>query len=802
MFNLAAAAQVAGLAAASAVNSSQTPIAPPPGFPGSSVAAGAGGPVGPPGFPSPHHAMFRFFPTPPTQPGGPNAAFITAAFPAAFQTRQKTRELKQCLICGDGASGLHYGIISCEGCKGFFKRSITNKKMYKCHGGAGPTATSHAGGGVQGGGGHCVMTRRQRNRCQYCRLYKCLSSGMNRKAIREDGMPGGRNKTVGPTNLSEKEIMRIMTGEAFLDKDWDCPPTPPSASTTTSSGTQPPSPASSTTDSPIATSSQQVNNNNNNNNPRQEQTQQQNSSQESQIASSHKVKLSPVAESHNSSLLKRTQIEISPTRTELDNGAFPSVPSHEHQQLTSNLLSPQMPTSIGTNITLANSTSAPFGFNGLFPPSGFPSFPRIPNPASDSVQSFNFTNPAAAATLNMHNHLRNTNNLFYNSNAATAANWHSLLASTSLARNFYNYQSLFPNSAARGLPSILPPLPQLPSFLASTAQQNSTAAAATFSNHLHSFAQPPVSKRARLELDDSDPRITEITPNADDKTSPTSTGGKFSPVANEHKIAKHENAFDNMELVPDLLLFQELSQKLMSVFEKIQSAEIGFPELSSVLNLIVKLQNEWISKFPEFEDCSFSSFGEASWIETMTFCAIQEPSVVDRLVALAHNPKLTDLLVQSCPNLSVVVESMKRCAHKFSQLQMSGTEVKLCKLVNIVHKSIESVSSASEDDVTNNQDETKQDLDNLHNAVVAKLQSVTCSAINPPTRFSQVLQLNYEVKSLSDKIHSTFHQFHQNSTSTSPDDSPMTSQIVQLFFTILLKSNSFNAENNNNSEAI
>ena len=93
----------------------------------------------------------------------------------------ETRELKQCLICGDGASGLHYGIISCEGCKGFFKRSITNKKMYKCHGGAGPTATSHAGGGVQGGGGHCVMTRRQRNRCQYCRLYKCLSSGMNRK---------------------------------------------------------------------------------------------------------------------------------------------------------------------------------------------------------------------------------------------------------------------------------------------------------------------------------------------------------------------------------------------------------------------------------------------------------------------------------------------------------------------------------------------------------------------------------------------------------------------------------------------
>lgn len=71
---------------------------------------------------------------------------------------------RTCLICGDRATGLHYGIISCEGCKGFFKRSICNKRVYRCSRDK-----------------NCEMSRKQRNRCQYCRLLKCLQMGMNRK---------------------------------------------------------------------------------------------------------------------------------------------------------------------------------------------------------------------------------------------------------------------------------------------------------------------------------------------------------------------------------------------------------------------------------------------------------------------------------------------------------------------------------------------------------------------------------------------------------------------------------------------
>uniref|UniRef100_A0A914Z5R3 Nuclear receptor domain-containing protein n=1 Tax=Panagrolaimus superbus TaxID=310955 RepID=A0A914Z5R3_9BILA len=37
-----------------------------------------------------------------------------------------------CKICGDKATGKHYGAISCDGCKGFFRRTIRKKHAYVC----------------------------------------------------------------------------------------------------------------------------------------------------------------------------------------------------------------------------------------------------------------------------------------------------------------------------------------------------------------------------------------------------------------------------------------------------------------------------------------------------------------------------------------------------------------------------------------------------------------------------------------------------------------------------------------------
>lgn len=69
-----------------------------------------------------------------------------------------------CVVCGDISSGKHYGILACNGCSGFFKRSVRRKLIYRC----------------QAGTGTCVIDKAHRNQCQACRLKKCLKMGMNK----------------------------------------------------------------------------------------------------------------------------------------------------------------------------------------------------------------------------------------------------------------------------------------------------------------------------------------------------------------------------------------------------------------------------------------------------------------------------------------------------------------------------------------------------------------------------------------------------------------------------------------------
>ena len=62
-----------------------------------------------------------------------------------------------CAVCGDNAACQHYGVRTCEGCKGFFKRTVQKNAKYVC------LADKN-----------CPVDKRRRNRCQFCRFQKVL----------------------------------------------------------------------------------------------------------------------------------------------------------------------------------------------------------------------------------------------------------------------------------------------------------------------------------------------------------------------------------------------------------------------------------------------------------------------------------------------------------------------------------------------------------------------------------------------------------------------------------------------------
>ncbi|XP_058152435.1 nuclear receptor subfamily 1 group I member 2 [Dasypus novemcinctus] len=75
-----------------------------------------------------------------------------------------------CRVCGDKATGYHFNVITCEGCKGFFRRAMKRNARLRC-----PFRK-----------GTCEITRKTRRQCQACRLRKCLESGMKKEMIMSD----------------------------------------------------------------------------------------------------------------------------------------------------------------------------------------------------------------------------------------------------------------------------------------------------------------------------------------------------------------------------------------------------------------------------------------------------------------------------------------------------------------------------------------------------------------------------------------------------------------------------------------
>ncbi|XP_038566535.1 retinoic acid receptor beta-like isoform X2 [Micropterus salmoides] len=99
------------------------------------------------------------------------------------------RTYKPCFVCQDKSSGYHYGVSACEGCKGFFRRSVQKNMVYTCHRDR-----------------NCIINKITRNRCQYCRLQRCFAVGMSKELRNDRNRRKGKKEEVKMTIMETYEL--------------------------------------------------------------------------------------------------------------------------------------------------------------------------------------------------------------------------------------------------------------------------------------------------------------------------------------------------------------------------------------------------------------------------------------------------------------------------------------------------------------------------------------------------------------------------------------------------------------------
>lgn len=82
----------------------------------------------------------------------------------SFRNNQNFTNLKinECQVCGESTNKRHYGVICCQGCKGFFRRMVKKGGILECKNNK-----------------SCAVTKKNRNNCKSCRFEKCFLVGMN-----------------------------------------------------------------------------------------------------------------------------------------------------------------------------------------------------------------------------------------------------------------------------------------------------------------------------------------------------------------------------------------------------------------------------------------------------------------------------------------------------------------------------------------------------------------------------------------------------------------------------------------------
>ncbi|XP_072757501.1 uncharacterized protein Hr38 isoform X4 [Anoplolepis gracilipes] len=111
--------------------------------------------------------------------GGTTSSTVSSPSPGSGTSGERAppSPSQLCAVCGDTAACQHYGVRTCEGCKGFFKRTVQKGSKYVC-------LAEKA----------CPVDKRRRNRCQFCRFQKCLMVGMVKEVVRTDSLKGRRGR--------------------------------------------------------------------------------------------------------------------------------------------------------------------------------------------------------------------------------------------------------------------------------------------------------------------------------------------------------------------------------------------------------------------------------------------------------------------------------------------------------------------------------------------------------------------------------------------------------------------------------
>uniref|UniRef100_A0A3B4UAR9 Thyroid hormone receptor beta n=1 Tax=Seriola dumerili TaxID=41447 RepID=A0A3B4UAR9_SERDU len=133
-----------------------------------------------------------------------NPVFSSAGYIPSYLDKDEL-----CVVCGDKATGYHYRCITCEGCKGFFRRTIQKNlnPTYACK-----------------YEGKCVIDKVTRNQCQECRFKKCIAVGMATDLVLDDSKRLAKRKLIEENRERRRreELQRTVWDRLEpTQEEWD-----------------------------------------------------------------------------------------------------------------------------------------------------------------------------------------------------------------------------------------------------------------------------------------------------------------------------------------------------------------------------------------------------------------------------------------------------------------------------------------------------------------------------------------------------------------------------------------------------